>query len=245
MEVPQLWSRIDAEVFDEPGPGALQRSQCLALAVRTEQRQHEEAPGALAPRVLGDEVLELGDGRGVVAQVDLGGPPVLSRAHPELVQALSLRPDRRWSPRTLRRPGRATGPAPPAGVPLPRPDVRRRVRRAPPGPAARSGWRPPRDRPQPTGIPPPPSRRSSAPRGARARARCEAGGHRSAPPFPAHGEDRSPHSEPASSSTVTTWPGRGDQVGEEDALLAAHHVHGPARSPHCQGPSTLKRMARW
>ena len=90
MQVLQLGTRLDADLFDQRSPGCAVRLERLGLAPAAVERQHLQAAQALAQRVLGDQRLELrGDGR-VAAERELRRDPVLERRDPELVETGGL-----------------------------------------------------------------------------------------------------------------------------------------------------------
>ena len=99
-------ARVDAELLDQLRSGAAQDVERVGLAVAAVEREGEQAPRVLAPRVLGDVGVELGDDRGRVAEREPGLGAALDRVQPELGQAGALGARPVPAPRT---PGRATG----------------------------------------------------------------------------------------------------------------------------------------
>ena len=90
MQVPQLRTRLDSQLFDEGfacGAVGVQRIRLAAAAI---EREHPLCVQALAQRVGGDQRFELDKclDRVTVAQVGFDGD--LERAHPQLVEPPDL-----------------------------------------------------------------------------------------------------------------------------------------------------------
>ena len=136
VEVMQLGSWLDPELLDEDLARVAVGLQRVGLAAAAVQREHQLRVQPLAPRVLGRELLELGDQLRVAPGGEVGVDAHLQRREALLLQAARSRPAR-----TARR--RARRAAVPATAPAPRAAPRRHRRHVrPPAPGGRRRrWR--------------------------------------------------------------------------------------------------------
>src|SRR5207249_4636944 len=86
LEIAQRASRLDSHLVDENLVCAAVGLEGVALSSGTVQRQHQLAPEALAVRVRGDELLQLGDHPVVAADGEVGVYPFLYGLQPQLVE---------------------------------------------------------------------------------------------------------------------------------------------------------------
>ena len=95
FQPPQRRARLQAELFDEGGPGPVQGPEGVGLAAAAVVRQGQQLPAPLAERIGHDEPFEVEQGGGVVAQRQLHLGQRLRGRRPELDQAGSLGLDER------------------------------------------------------------------------------------------------------------------------------------------------------
>jgi hypothetical protein len=123
LERPQLVARLDPELVDEQPAAGGECRERLGLAPGAVEREHQLAAQALAVRMLGDQLLELGDHLAVAAEREARVDVVLDGREPQLleppdrllrerlvaqVRERGARPDRE---RRAERVGRLLGPA--------------------------------------------------------------------------------------------------------------------------------------
>ncbi len=93
LQAGQVDAGVDAELVAQQHPGSLERPERLGLAARPVQADHELLPPSLAQRLVGDEVLEGGDGRG--PELELRVRADLEGQVAQLLEPAPLE-DRRW-----------------------------------------------------------------------------------------------------------------------------------------------------
>ena len=76
LQPPQRGARVEAQLLDQHRPRAAQDRERVGLAARAIEGEREQAPGVLAPRVLGDMGVEVRDRlhRQAARQARLGQP---------------------------------------------------------------------------------------------------------------------------------------------------------------------------
>ena len=107
MQPLELRSRLDADLVDQRGPGVPIGLECVGLAARAVQRQHQLAAQPLAVRLVRDQRLELADQLTVSAGVQIAVDRLLDRRLPQRFQPADLRGRERLVRDVLQ------GPAPP------------------------------------------------------------------------------------------------------------------------------------
>ena len=94
LQLAQRRARLEPQLLDQQlAPGAVDVER-LGLAAGAVEREHQQAAGALAQRLGGDQLLQIGQRLRVAAALQ---PPVgelLARHEPQLLQAGDLRPQR-------------------------------------------------------------------------------------------------------------------------------------------------------
>ena len=150
LEPPQLLARLEPELVGEEGARVAVGGERVGLAPAAVEREHQLAAQALAQRVRGDELLQLGDELGVAAEREVGLDAPLEHGEPLLAQplrlvarqALELEPLQRLAApqreRLAQQLGRRGGVARQPRLRARRQPLEARRRRAAPGDAARS-----------------------------------------------------------------------------------------------------------
>ena len=90
VEALQWLSGLDPQLVDEQASGLLVDLERVCLAAAAVERQHERGAHALAQRMLARERLELGNERGVDAQLELGVDALFERGEPQLLEPHDL-----------------------------------------------------------------------------------------------------------------------------------------------------------
>ena len=90
LEPLELGAGIEAELLDEHGTGATERLERVGLTARAVEGEHQVGVQLLAVGVLADQLLQLGDDRGVLAEGEIQLEPVLERGQPDALQAGAL-----------------------------------------------------------------------------------------------------------------------------------------------------------
>ena len=83
----QVRAGIDAQLVGQPPGCRAVRRECVRLATAEVERGHQPPDQALVEWVLPDELLQLGDGPGVLAEGDLGIDQVHPRGQPTGIEA--------------------------------------------------------------------------------------------------------------------------------------------------------------
>ena len=220
LELDELATGIQAELFDEHLPRVRECGQGLCLPARLVQGSGEQRPAPLPERRLRDECPGLGQHVARVTGVGL-------RLHAQLlrVHAQSLEPCRLHAPgfpllQIGAEPVRATGPAPPARGTTSAPDRPRPGRPGTARTAARSAGSPAPPRSASTGNPPLPTRWRQRPN-ASAGARCTR-----ARPWPTTPAGHRPRARPRG----LRW-----SAGRRRARRAQRAPRGPAARARCSG----------
>lgn len=91
LESPQALARLEAELRREGAASLLVGLQRLGLPPRAVEGEHQLAPGPLAQRLLGDQLLQLDDELVVASELELGLDPLLPGGESELVESRDLR----------------------------------------------------------------------------------------------------------------------------------------------------------
>ena len=86
----QILARLDTQFLDEQGSRVAIGGQCVGLAARPVQRQHQLAAQGFAERMLDDEGLQLRDSSGVVAEREVRLDATRERHEPEFQEAIPL-----------------------------------------------------------------------------------------------------------------------------------------------------------
>ena len=140
LQAAQRRARVHPELLDEQRPRPAQHRERVALAAGAVERERQQPPGVLAPRVLGDVRVEVRDGLGGAGRGRAAPRPAARRpaaaARPAGTARRAAQPRRR----TRRTRARATSPAP-SLEPRER-RVRRQRRRRRPSPARTARRRP-------------------------------------------------------------------------------------------------------
>ncbi len=87
MGLAQVRAGIDAQLVGQPPGCRAVRRECVRLATAEVERGHQPPDQALVEWVLPDELLQLGDGAGVLAEGDLGIDQVHPRGQPTGIEA--------------------------------------------------------------------------------------------------------------------------------------------------------------
>ncbi len=86
MQVGQPGARLDAQLVDEHRAGLPVGAERVRLATGPVEGRHQETVGALAERMLGDELLELAHDVGIAPESEVRFDPPLECQHAELLE---------------------------------------------------------------------------------------------------------------------------------------------------------------
>ena len=86
MQVGQPGAGLDAELVDEHRAGVAVGAERVRLAAGPVEGRHQETAGALAERMLGDQLLELAHDVGMAPEGEVRFDPPLERQHAELLE---------------------------------------------------------------------------------------------------------------------------------------------------------------
>ncbi len=87
LELVQRRARLDPELADEQLSRRRVHGQCVGLATRTVEREHELGTKALAERMFPDERVDLGDELRVPSQREIGVDALLENDQAKLLEA--------------------------------------------------------------------------------------------------------------------------------------------------------------
>ena len=91
LELPQLPPRLDPEHLDQGSSPIRVCGQCLSIAARPIEREHQVPAQSLSQRMVPHECLELTDEVAAAAGGQIGLDPVLEARQPRLLQTGNLR----------------------------------------------------------------------------------------------------------------------------------------------------------